>query len=305
MPVSWESLEQAGSTRAPAPAVREQVERTAADLLGLGPAAAGQVWGAAIGWGCSSAAVLRVAPGVPHRFGASAPEVVVKVFRTAAWKSMTFQQEHVVGRDLPRVQRSLAAEIRPCIGGKRRGYAVLEYVAGDSLERCLEGGPYPGAVVADWVRQCLAQIVIPLWAEGHRFWDVRPCNLVLSPDGGRLTLIDNDLFRLGTTERDRTPGVWSWRDHLEGIAVGRGGARPHPGMLPRLVRQLVRAQRRHPEGRLKRGVAEAWQGSGVAGALCALGRGPGDAARAAALVAVDGLLERLAAAGLLCRDDAA
>ena len=121
MPISWEGFERANGKSPPAAGVREQVEREAADLLGLPPEAAGAVWGAVIGWGCSSVAVVRVAPGVPHRFLGTAPEVVVKVFRTAAWKSMAFQADHVVGRDLPRVQCSLAAEVRPCLGGKPGG----------------------------------------------------------------------------------------------------------------------------------------------------------------------------------------
>jgi hypothetical protein len=298
MPISWNNYEQTGQKSPPPPEVRAEVERTAAHLLGLPPEAAERVWGTAIGYGCSSAVVLRVAPGTPHRFQDSAPEVVVKVFRTAAWKSITFQQNHVVGRDLPRVQRSFAAEIHPGPGGKSRGYAVLEYVAGESLERRLRAAPVPAGVVRSWIRQCLVEILVPLWADGHRFWDMRPPNIVLSPDGVRLTLIDNDLFRLGTIERDCQPDDWSWRDHLEGIAVGRGGERPHPGMLPRLVRQLLRAQRLHSEPRLKRGVEEAWQTAGVAAALGALGRRPGGTAHAGC-AAVDDMINQLAAAGLL------
>jgi hypothetical protein len=299
MPIRWENYEQSGQKTPPAPEVRAEIEATTADLLCLPPATAAQVWGTAIGHGCSSAAVIRVIPGVPHRFRESTAEVVVKVFRTAAWKSISFQQNHVVGRDLTRVQRSLAAEIRQGPGGRSRGYAILEYIPGSSLERCLRGGPRPGSVVRCWIRQCLVEILVPLWAEGHRFWDMRPCNIVLSPDDTRLTLIDNDLFRLGTIERDCRPADWSWRDHLEGIAVGRGGDQPHPGMLPRLVRQLLRAQARHSETRLKRGVSEAWQAAGVSTALNALGRRAGPEAYTAACIAIDALIDRLTTAGLL------
>jgi hypothetical protein len=143
--------------------------------------------------------------------------------------------------------------------------------------------------------------VVPLWAEGHRFWDVRPCNLVVAPDGNRLTLIDNDLFRLGTIERDCQPENWAWRDHLEGIALGRGGDRPHPGMLPRLVGQLLRAQGRHSGAHISRGVREAWHAAGVTAVLSALGRGCGEG-MAPGCAAIDGLIARLSKAGLLVGD---
>jgi hypothetical protein len=284
MPIDWEEYGRFGKKGLLSAGDRDVVERNAADLLGLGVEAAAQVWGRAVGYGCESAAVIRIDSAAPHRFRERAPEVAVKAFRTAAWKAVDFQRDHLVGRDLPRVQRSFAAEVR-AEGRKSRGYAVLEFIPGVSMDRRLEEGPRPGAaVVRDWIVQCLADVVAPLWAQGLRFWDVRPCNLVLSPDG-RLTLIDNDLLRHGADDRD----------HAEAIAVGREGGRS--GMLPRLVQQLLRAHGACPESRLKRGVETAWKGSEATEALCSLGRAGSDLARARG--AVGRLVEMLTEEGLI------
>jgi hypothetical protein len=295
MSVDWEGYDRHAKKGLLSPESREVVERSAAELLALPPEAAAGVWGRAVGWGCEAAAVIHIPPGVPHRFRERAAEVAVKVYRTAAAKAIAYQQEYLVGRELPRLQRSFAAEIRREAGGKGRGYVVVDFVPGTPMDaRLREDDRADAAMVTGWVRQCLAELVAPLWARRYRFWDVRPTNLVLSPDG-RLTLIDNDLLRHGGVERDLRPEDWTVRDHVEAIALGRGGN--HFGMLPRLVRQLLRAQGKHSDARLRRGVLAAWAASGVGQALAALGRAGADVE--AAQAAVDQLIGLLAADGMI------
>ena len=294
MPVDWEAYERSAGSGRLTHEARQAVERSAAELLALSAETATSVWGRAVGWGCESAAVIHVAAGVPHKFRERATEVAVKAYRTAAGKAIEFQQKYLVGRDFSRLQRSFAAEVRR-EGRKGRGYAVVEFVPGTPMdERLRSESPTDGPTVGGWVRQCLAELVAPLWAERYRFWDVRPTNLVLSPDG-RLTLIDNDLLRHGGVERDCRPEDWATRNHVEAIAVGRGGN--HFGMFPRLVRQFLRAQGTHSDARLKRGVLAAWTASGVGPALAALGRAGGDLAVARA--AVENLIGRLTSDGLI------
>jgi hypothetical protein len=270
--VRWERLLALKGRRGlvlPGPEERRAVEQLAVSVLGLSPADAARDWGEAIGYGLYSVAVLRPDPGVRHPFADACADVALKVFTNSAHVAVEFQKRCLVGRRLPRVQRTLAAGQQADGARRVRGYLVLEYVAGPTLEEALEAGQLhdPGQRL-DVLGSLLGDLLIPLWAEGLRLWDFRPANLVLSP-APRLTLIDTDSLRGAMLERDETPDCWDVRSRWEDIALGKPGRTG--GRLEQVMVLLDQREGEKPLAVRKR-LARALAGSGLAEALRELGR---------------------------------
>ena len=273
MAVRWEKLLALKARRGlvlPSPAERQALEQLAVSVLQLSPRDTARAWGEAIGYGLYSAAVLRPDPGISHAFRDRCPDVAVKLFTNSATAAVDFQTRYLLGRQLPHVQQTLAAGRQPDGAGKVRGYLVLEFIDGPTLELAIEEGQLTDpAQLLDVLESLLRDLLIPLWSEGLRLWDFRPANLVLSPVP-RLSLIDTDSLRAAMLEREETPDCWDVRTRWENIALGEAGRTG--GRLEQLMVLLARhPSERRPAVTRKR-LAQALAESGLADALRDLGR---------------------------------
>ncbi len=304
MPVRWDAYLELRARNRSKP-IPEEKRRAIADLaaavLGLGPEDAAAEWGEAIGYGLYAPAVIRVSPHIRHAYRDRCPAVAVKVFNGAADAFVRFQRDVFRTARFPHVQRTLDAGLHTDGRGKVRGYVVLEYVEGRHLDWHLEAAAPIGPAQARHLLGSFFQgLLIPLWAEGYRFWDFHPGNLIVHPTGSELTLIDTDGLRKSMDELAHRPGDWTDRDGQEKAAWD--GIRPGKvldGYLPRLAGLVLQAQAGQRPARVREAVQTAVAAADLRDALHPLSRaGPGSG-RAEALAAFDRFLRALAAEGVL------
>jgi hypothetical protein len=272
---------------------RQALEQMLVNLLGLSASDAARTWGAVVGYGRDADGVVRLEPGVPHRFSAGEQSVAVKVYRGrkprfVQWHGRLFRSTPgLLGHS--RVQQSLAAGDAVDGHGVQRSYAVVQYLPGVVLEAWLpEQQPMPIRAA----RSCLEQIlglVIDLWGASLRTWDLRPGNLIIDPDSGRVALVDTDSYQNLHEEVTLRPHDWSVRDRFEASFFER-----LPGNL---VFQVLTGRKKGGNRADQRELArieQALADSGLKAALRVLGR-PGSQgsdttrARQACAALLDGL----------------
>src|SRR5262249_23185374 len=128
---------------------RADVEATLVGLLELSPSDATGVWGDAVGYGRDSVAVVRPRDGLSHRYASDRFPVAVKVYRRRsprllAWHTDLFRRTPCVSGN-PRVQQSVAAGEATDTRGRRRSFAVVQFVPGVLLEGWLAAKAPPPA----------------------------------------------------------------------------------------------------------------------------------------------------------------
>jgi hypothetical protein len=253
-----------------------------ADLLGLTADLRQGAWGVASPPGRFAAAVVRVVPGVPHRFADRSSALGVKVLKTTRDAQNQARQLVPFHRDLlarlpgiphSHVQKSFTAGLRRDAQGAERAYIVQEWVEGDTLDdlvrRHWPPSPPTAEVVRSILEQLLGAIIIPLWALGTVWWDIRDANYCYSSASRRLTLIDVDSLAAYTDEILLTPGVWERRNKGQRTALAR---------LRQMGIRLVKVQGtgvRKVEGRFR----ALWEAE-LEPALLRLGHEPGAGERA-------------------------
>jgi len=246
MPVDWTFLQtvRAGKGALLSEAGREQLEDLAARAIDLDDGARAALWGEAIGYGLYSAAVVRAGPDCRHRFADRPARIAVKIYHNAATRFLHFHRHVMPGCAFDAVQRSVDAVEIADRSGNPRGVAILEYVPGDPLDGC----EIPPAKLGAQLEGFFLRLLIPLWAAGHRFWDFRPANLIVSRDRSGIALIDTDCLR-GSFERiaaDR--GEWTQRDEAEQLAFRRLPgclAAFYPRHLKNGAQRTIKAELRH------------------------------------------------------------
>ena len=278
MGVRWDRLVALKTRRGleiPPEVERRALEALAESILQLTTKDAARDWGEAIGYGLYSAAVIRPDPDLAHEFRELCPDVALKLFVNRAGQAVEFQLRCVAGQALPRVQRTLAAGQRADGQGTVRGYLVLDYIPGPSLEEALETPALEHVGVRLVVfRSFLADLLIPLWSRGLRLWDFRPANLILDPETHRLTLIDTDSLRGAMLEMQKTPDCWNVRNRWEDLALGVAKGERMSGRFEQLAVQLARRAGEKTTA-VKRRMQAALAESGLMDVLRRLGRSVG------------------------------
>lgn len=284
MPIDWaeyDNFDWAGSSQAPLPGPRrEAVAELVADVLGLSAEQRLAAWGSASPPGRYAATVVRVRSGVRHRIQERAAEagvadVGVKVFkatpdaRREAAKLLPFYRHHIhrlPGLPNQRVQRHLEAGALTDRLGEERAFLVQEWVEGDTLEELVRrrwpGAPIAGTLARSLIEQLLGGIVIPLWAAGTIWWDVRDANYCLCARTHRLMMIDVDSLAAYADEILETPAVWARRDRGRLTALSR---------LRQMCGRLLLAQAPPSKKKIETALAQAWEAELVP-ALSRLGK---------------------------------
>jgi hypothetical protein len=294
MPVAWESHTAARRRSGLEPldnTTRNAIVGMVVALLRLPEAVAAGQWGAALGYGLYAAAVIYVPGTIPHPFRPICPDVAVKVYRSEMAAFVAFQQEWGWEQRFDGLQRTLAAGLRPDGRGLARGYAVLQYVEGQPLDVYLaQSAPLPARQARIIVERFFGDLLIPLWANGHRFWDYRHANLIIDPSGQRLTMIDTDALAVSARELTGNAACWTERDKQERKALGSGLLRfLEPLLAPHgASRAQVRGQ-----------ICAAIEAAGLATALHSLGRPPRQKQGLTAAVALDRFLHGMESRHLL------
>jgi len=188
----------------------------------------GQGWADVIGYGNDAVAVFKVPP--PHRYENDCLDVVVKLSESNPRWCAQFHRDLMAGteesrhiRDNRRLQRTIA--ITEALHDGRTLYVqILSYMPGLHLDASPSLNGY------EVIAHLLKEILVPLWANGLRFFDFRASNLVYDKDAG-IQLVDLDMLSKGYDEASSQAGTWPKRDTLEATALAR-----LPGILHRILK---------------------------------------------------------------------
>lgn len=185
------------------------------------------------------------------------------------------------------MQQSLEAGYRLGLDGAERAFVILEWVPGESLEDLIRRHwpttPVSAEVARSVLAQLLGDIIIPLWAAGTIWWDIRDANYCYSPQSGRLTLIDLDSLAAYADEILQTPQVWTRRDKGQATALAR---------LRQLCIRVLLAQGGSNRKRITATFSQLWE-SELEPVLSTLGK-PGQQ-KAVAVTALERFLDQLEA----------
>jgi hypothetical protein len=314
MPIDWRDYDEFDWDRARQDPMesdeRRAMEAFVVDLLGFSEDERARPWGAASPPGRYAATVIHLFGGIAHRYSGPArtggiSEIGVKVFKTTpdahreARRILPFHCEaahRLPGLPNEHVQKTLCAGSLFDDRGAERKYIIQEWVPGVTIEDLVRRRTPEALLDGRGVRSLLEQlfdgIIIPLWAEGTIWWDVRDANYCWNEASGRLTLIDVDSLAAYVQEITETPERWERREKGRRTAL----ARLRQMTLRLLLMQGGSVRMREIRGGLER----AWQ-TGLEPALQMLGRDPArkEVRRSEALAALQRFLDGLAAADLL------
>ena len=232
----WENSAQTQFT----PPEKNEFERLAAKILWVPGVEMNDCWGTVHPPG-RNAVVIQVHPHVRHRFERNGiRQVGLKIYNQVdgkvMWPSVSkfhaAQREKLPGLPNAHVQEVLDYGVIQDDHGTERGYLVQQWVEGVVLEERIKGD-----LTADEVLQIaddlFQEIIIPLWAKGSSWWDVRASNYVVTPDG-RLMMIDSDTVGAYADEILQTPQVFTKRNRGSRTAMKR-----YAGLLARMAGRLA------------------------------------------------------------------
>jgi len=219
----WENSAQTQFT----PPEKNEFERLAAKILWVPGVEMNDCWGTVHPPG-RNAVVIQVHPHVRHRFERNGiRQVGLKIYNQVdgkvMWPSVSkfhaAQRKKLPGLPNAHVQEVLDYGVIQDDHGVERGYLVQQWVEGVVLEERIKGD-----LTADEVLQIaddlFLEIIIPLWAKGSSWWDVRASNYVVTTDG-RLMMIDSDSVGAYADEILRTPKVFAKRNRGSITAMKR------------------------------------------------------------------------------------
>ena len=284
MPIDWIQIDQKRQSLGKAPydpQLKAELEHEVADILGISQSDRESPWGAAVGYGCRSLALIAPNGAVQHKFSKHGA-VQVKVFqgRGKPGKAKDFLRYH--GTDFPQLESLRNPRIQQSIqAGSFKSvvhYAVLSYHPGALLRDFLDAPTVlPKAEALEILLDLFKAVWIPLWASGLRFKDCHPGNFILTPDK-RIVMIDSEQMRKDLHELLETPTDWTQRDKHELSAIKK---------LPKLLEAFTKKSgHRTPANAIKTmPVFQKWTES-----LAALGR---DQAPQEVLLTTEGFLKGL------------
>jgi hypothetical protein len=314
MPVSWTSYDSFSwptAKQSPMDAgERQAVGVLAANALGLSDEDRDRAWGEAGPPGRYAATVIRLRPGIPHKYQAStaslrANDVAVKIFKCnddaqrAVRRLIPFHLSELArlpGIPNAHVQRSLDAGTLVDPSGAERGYVVQEWAPGLTLEQWAHAGaarklarPQLRAIIS----QLFLDIIVPLWHSGTIWWDIRDANFVFCDQRGFLTMIDADSLAAYAKEILDVPTTWDAREKGRKTALAR---------LRQMTNRLILAHGSAAKGGTEIEVRTAWS-TILEPALQSLGRqlGQDEVCRSH----VQGFIKHLEQTGLLGVDEGA
>jgi hypothetical protein len=267
MPIDWSSYERfdwAGSSQEPmGNDERAEVAAFATAILAL-PAEHNQIfWGEASAPGRFAATVVRVRPGIAHRYLERAgsegiSEVALKIFKTTqdarreGQRVVRFHREELhrlPGWPNAHIQKPLCAGLGTAGACGERAYIVQEWVPGNTLDELTSKSSLKGPEVRSIIEQLFGRIVMPLWSKGTIWWDFRDANFCYDATTESLKMIDVDSLAAYAEEILTTPDLWTRREKGRATAIGR---------LRQMTSRLIRAQS-HPVSSREARFRAAWQ----------------------------------------------
>lgn len=201
---------------------RARFEVWGANLLGLDPAAAAQVWGHCSPPGVFSYTVIRVPHTVAHRYSARAAgrDIGLKIVKAGPGPSpasiVKFQKEQ--RPRMPGLPHPLVQEVYDAGVAEGRHFVVQEWIHGETLDHHLDSDtPLTVEEARGFIRDYFVETLLPLWSAGCVFWDHRPANLVITEREGRrrVVMIDTDTLAACSNEIVETPQVFEHRDRVK------------------------------------------------------------------------------------------
>lgn len=200
------------------PAEKEIIEGLGVKILGLSKAEAKTCWGVAHPPGRYAATVIRINSDMRHKYSRAGKTVALKIFKTtedAREESQRLLEYHTKYRaQLPGLPNEYVQEVfhagTETMDGVAYDYIIQEWIEGVTLEDLIIG-KMERADILKMLDDLFGRIVIPLWAAGTAFWDIRDSNYVFTPDK-RLMMIDSDTVVAFAEEITAKPAVYERRN---------------------------------------------------------------------------------------------
>jgi len=201
------------------PAEKEIIEGLGVKILGLTPADAKTCWGVAHPPGRFAATVISINPDIRHKYFKRGKKMALKIFKTnedtrkESPRLVKFHNElrkNLHGLPNEYVQEVFHAGNEVAADGVAYDFLIQEWIEGETLENLLNG-KIERADVLKMLDDLFGQIVIPLWAVGTAFWDIRDSNYLFTPDK-RLVMIDSDTVVAYADEITAEPAVYTRRN---------------------------------------------------------------------------------------------
>ena len=201
------------------PAEKEIIERLGVKILGLSKTEAKTCWGVAHPPGRFAATVVSINPDIRHKYFKRGKKMALKIFKTnedtrkESPRLVKFHNE--LRKNLPGLPNEYVQEVfhagnEVATDGVAYDFLIQEWIEGETLEDLLNGKIERGDVLK-MLDDLFGQIVIPLWAVGTAFWDIRDSNYLFTPDK-RLVMIDSDTVVAYADEITAEPAVYTRRN---------------------------------------------------------------------------------------------
>jgi hypothetical protein len=209
------------------PSEKEVIERLGVKILGLSAADAQSCWGVAHPPGRYAATVICINPDIRHQYSKPGKQVALKIFKTngdTRKESARLLEYHAECRaQLPGLPNEHVQEVfhagTETMDGVAYNYIIQEWTEGATLEDLIMG-KIECADVLKMLDDLFGRIVIPLWAVGTAFWDIRDSNYVFTLDK-RLVMIDSDTVVAYADEITKKPVVFARRNGGKFVAMER------------------------------------------------------------------------------------
>jgi|GEM_PF-1715608 len=210
------------------PLEKEIIERLGVKILGLSKADAKTCWGVAHPPGRFAATVISINPDIRHKYSELGKKLALKIFKTnedtrkESPRLVKFHNElrkHLPGLPSEYVQEVFHAGNEVAADGAAYDFLIQEWIEGETLEDMLKGKIERGDVLK-MLDDLFGQIVIPLWAVGTAFWDIRDSNYLFTPDK-RLVMIDSDTVVAYADEITGKPAVYTRRNTGKIVSMER------------------------------------------------------------------------------------
>ncbi|MGA3179476.1 MAG: hypothetical protein ABSF38_03945 [Verrucomicrobiota bacterium] len=201
------------------PPEKEIIEGLGVKILGLTKKDAAICWGVAHPPGRFAATVISINQNIQHKYSKPGKKMALKIFKTnedtrkESPRLVKFHNE--LRKDLPGLPTEYVQEVfhagnEVAADGLAYDFLIQEWIEGETLEDMLNGKIERGDVLK-MLDDLFGQIVIPLWAAGTAFWDIRDSNYVFTPDK-RLMMIDSDTVVAFAEEITAKPAVYERRN---------------------------------------------------------------------------------------------
>ena len=210
------------------PAEKEIIEGLGVKILRLTKKDAAICWGVAHPPGRFAATVISINQNIQHKYSKPGKKMALKIFKTnedtrkESPRLVTFHNE--LRKDLPGLPTEYVQEVfhagnEVAADGLAYDFLIQEWIEGETLEDMLNGKIERGDVLK-MLDDLFGQIVIPLWAVGTAFWDIRDSNYLFTPDK-RLVMIDSDTVVAYADEITAEPIGYTRRNDGKNVAMNR------------------------------------------------------------------------------------